>query len=193
MDQQYTRKIQGLKEEIEQVKTQRDSEIEKLKKSKAKVNQEEMNKLQNKFVHDINTLQSQVQEFKKKESELQEMIRLSKNQRSKINSLNENIRKIKSEEMQLKRKILLDHKSYQNWKNDKTRELKSIKQENSKKENQIKHLNRDLERLNALVGKKQSEINSMSKKNHDVTKKREDTNDMKKGIDAHVDLILMES
>lgn len=154
MDQQYTRKIQGLKEEIEQVKTQRDSEIEKLKKSKAKVNQEEMNKLQNKFVHDINTLQSQVQEFKKKESELQEMIRLSKNQRSKINSLNENIRKIKSEEMQLKRKILLDHKSYQNWKNDKTRELKSIKQENSKKENQIKHLNRDLERLNALVGKK---------------------------------------
>ena len=56
--------------------------------------------------------------------------------------------------MQLKRKILLDHKSYQTWKNDKTKELKSIKQENSKKENQIKQLNKDLERLNVLVSKK---------------------------------------
>lgn len=95
--------------------------------------------------------------------------------------------------MQLKRKILLDHKSYQTWKNDKTKELKSIKQENSKKENQIKQLNKDLERLNVLVSKKQSEINSLSKANQDKAKKREDTHEMKKGIDAHCDLILMES
>lgn len=193
MDQQYTNKIKNLKDEIESVKNQRDTEIEKLKKSKAKVNQDEMNKLQNKFIHDINALQNQVQDYKKKESELQDLIRLSKTQRSKINTLNESIKKIKSEEMQLKRKILLDHKSYQTWKNDKTKELKFIKQENSKKENQIKQLNKDLERLNVLVSKKQSEINGLSKKNQEQTKKREDTEEMKKGIDAHCDLILMES
>lgn len=111
MDQQYSQKIKNLKDEIETVKSQRDTEIEKLKKSKAKVNQDEMNKLQNKFIADINALQNQVQDYKKKESELQDLIRLSKTQRCKINALNESIKKIKSEEMQLKRKILLDHKS----------------------------------------------------------------------------------
>jgi len=71
--------------------------------------------------------------------------------------------------------------------------LKSVKQENSKKENQIKQLNRDLERLNVLTTKKQSEINQLSKKNQELTVKRQDTHEMKRGIDAHVDLILMES
>jgi len=33
----------------------------------------------------------------------------------------------------------------------------------------------------------------LSKKNQEQTKKREDTEEMKKGIDAHCDLILMES
>lgn len=71
--------------------------------------------------------------------------------------------------------------------------MKSIKQENSKKENQIKQLNKDLERLNVLVSKKQSEINGLTKKNQEQARKREDTNEMKRGIDAHCDLILMES
>jgi len=105
IDQQYSQKINGLKEEIERVKKQRDLEIEKLKKTKVKSPVDELSRLQSKYVNEISSLQTQLLEFKKKESELAELIKLSKTQRSKINSLNESIRQIKSEEVQLKRKI----------------------------------------------------------------------------------------
>ena len=167
---QYSKKIQSLKEVIEQVKVQRSGEIKKVKESKAKGNAEELSRLQGKFISDINALTAQVHEYKKKEAELQDLLKLSRSHRSKINAHNESIRRVKSEEMQLKRKILLDHKDYQQWKNDKTRELRAVKQENAKKENQIKQFIRDFDRLNVIVSKKQSEISQLGRRKEESAK-----------------------
>ena len=155
MKHQYYEKIIQLEDELKHLEKQKDEAISKVNVNHA---DNERNKNVGVYKQKIADMDAKIKEFKKKEKEQQNMLKLVKNQRTKIEQLDGEIKKIRVQKTQLQKKMREEAERFNKMRNTRQKELMDAKKKNIEKDAIITKLKTENRKKELMYKKKAEEL-----------------------------------
>lgn len=155
MKYQYHDKMLNLEKEIRQLERQRD---EAVNRASSTLVESEKAKIVNGYKQKITEMENKMKEFKKKEREQANLMKLVQNQQSKIEHLADEIKKTKMQKLDLHKKMREEQDKFEKWRATRQKELADIKKRTQAKDVEIAKLKTENRKKDELFKKKTEEI-----------------------------------
>ena len=155
MKHQYHNKIHQLEDEIIFIEKQRDEAINRINTSALDADK---TKITAGYKQKITELETKVKDWRKKDREQANLMKLVQNQQSKLNQLADEIKKIKNQKVEMHKKMREEQEKYEKWKNSRQKELIQIKKTNQLKDSQINKLKIENRRKEEMYKKRTEDI-----------------------------------
>ncbi|PRQ21198.1 putative plus-end-directed kinesin ATPase [Rosa chinensis] len=182
--------------ELEHEKKSLQREIEELRQNLSNISStsgDGAQKLKEDYLHNLNLLEGQVSELKKKQDAQAQLLRQKQKSDEAARRLQDEIQRIKTQKVQLQHKIKQESEQFRLWKASREKEVLQLKKEGRRNEYEMHKLLALNQRQKMVLQRKTEEANMATKKLKELLESRKTSSRETSGHNAHGIQALMQA